>query len=273
MRLLARAIALLFLSLTFSITTRAATVSNSDLPGSIQSCITASTCFVSNTSSYDSGTASAFQIIQPTGSGAEFNWLMRYTLVPPSGQSRINPPQTDSFSGYLWMLAKGTYSATETAHPFTLYLDKMSPTPFSMFGQTGDLSLFMPTADLVAGSSYRTYGLDYYNNSYSFGDLSGEVPEPCVAEGCETHAQLNLVQLTYGNFGSAISLASFNPSDTRGLVYTQRSSYPGYGGNPSSTINDVQSFYVSAVPVPGAVWLFVSGLAVLVGVMQRTRRR
>jgi hypothetical protein len=227
---------------------------------------------VSNASTYDSGTASAFQITQNTGSGYENNWLLRYTLVPPSGQSRINPSQTDSFSGYLWMLAKSTYSATESAHPFTLYLDKVSPTPFNMFGQSGDMDLFMPTADLVAGSSYRTYGIDYSMNSYSFGELSGNVPLPCLAEGCETHAQLNLAQLKYLNFGSAgIHLTSFNPSDASGLVFTQRESYPCYG-DPSCAVNDVQSFYISAVPVPGALWLFGSGLVGLIGMMRRVRR-
>jgi hypothetical protein len=271
MSLLARASILLFLSLTFSITTRAATVTNSDLPGTIQSCITAHTCSVSNASTYDSGTASAFQITQNTGSGYENNWLMRYALVPPSGQSRIEPSQTDSFSGYLWMLAKDTYSATETAHPFTLYLDRVSPTPFNMFGQSGDLDLFMPTADVVAGSSYRTYGLDYNNNSYSYGELSGDVPLPCLAEGCEAHAQLNLAQLKYLNFGSGgIHLISFNSSDTRGLVFDQSSYYSGIlDGHP---INDVQSFYISAVPIPGALWLFGSGLVGLFGMMRRVRR-
>lgn len=272
MRLLARVIAPLFLALTFSMTVRAATVTNADLPGSIQSCITMATCFVSNTSSYDSGTASAFQIVQPTGSGIEYNWLMRYALVPPSGQSRINPTQNDGFSGYLWMLAKDSYSATETAHPFTLYLDKVSPAPFSMFGQSGDLELLMPSPDLLAGSSYRTYGIDYFLYSYDFGNLSGEIPSPCLAEGCETHAQLNLVQLTYGDFGSAFMLTGFSSSDSRGLVFMQNESFPCYG-DPSCAISDAQSFYVSAVPIPGAVWLFGSGLAGLIGVMRRVRRR
>lgn len=272
MRLLARIGVLLFLSLTFPITTHAATITTSDLPGTIQSCIASATCSVLNTSSYDSGTASAFQITQNTGSGLEQDWLMRYTLVPPSGQSRINPSQNDSFSGYLWILAKSSFSATETAHPFTLYLDKVSPTPFSMFGQSGDLNLFMPTSDVIAGGSYRTYGLDYSNNSYSYGNLTGEVPLPCLSEGCETHAQLNLVQLTYGNFGSAgIYLTSFNASDARGLVFTQSESYPCYG-DPSCAVNDMQSFYVSAVPVPGALWLFGSGLLGLIGMMRRSHR-
>ena len=190
---------------------------------------------------------------------------MRYTMVPPSGQSRINPSQTDAFSGYLWMLAKSTYSATETAHPLTLYLDKVAPTPFNMFGQNVDLSLTMTTADLVAGSGYRTDGLDGNNNIYSYGDLAGNVPVPCAAEGCETHAELNLLQLTYGNFGSVIALMSFNPLDARGLVYTQRSSFSCYGDISCAT-NDVQYFYVSAVPIPAAGWLFSSGLIGLIGI-------
>ena len=79
MRLCARAVVLLCFPLMFAVTTvQAATITTSDLPGSIQSCITSATCFVSNTSSYDSGTASAFQIAQNTGSGYENDWLMRY---------------------------------------------------------------------------------------------------------------------------------------------------------------------------------------------------
>lgn len=263
MRLLARGIILLFLSLTFPITVRAAFVTNSELPGTIQACVTAATCVVSNASSYDSGTASAFQIYQNIGSSWESNWLMRYTLAPPSNGS-----------GYLWMLAKNTYSASETAHPFTLYLDKVTPaSSYQDSNQNGGLDLFMSTADVVAGSAYQTYGLDYDNNSYDYGDLSGEVPLPCLAEGCESSARLNLVQLTYGSFGSAgIWLISFNPADTRALVYTQRIYSPCYA-DPYCGGELQSSFYINAVPLPGAVWLFGSGLAGLIGVMRRVRRR
>jgi hypothetical protein len=265
MHLRAQAGLLLFFPLLLSIPVRAATIVNADLPGSIQSCITAATCFVSNTSLYDSGTASAFQIQQAGGNGVESNWLIRYTLSPPSGQSRIDPPQNDALGGYLWMLAESTYSAVETDHLFTLFLDKVTPTPFSMFGEYGDLSLIMTTADLVAGSSYRIHGLDVDNESYSYGDLSGDVPLPCLAEGCETQARLNLVQLNYEVSGSDIHLTSFDPLDTRGLVFTQQSSFTCYG-DPSCATNDVQSFYVSAVPIPAAAWLFGSGLIGLLGI-------
>jgi hypothetical protein len=121
------------------------------------------------------------------------------------------------------------------------------------------------TFDLIAGCGYRTYGLDGDNNSYSNGDLSGNLSLPCVAEGCGTHAELNLVQLTYGNFGSVIALTAFNPSDARGLVYAQHSFFSCYGDISCAT-NDVQRFHVSAVPVPAAVWLFSSGLIGMTGI-------
>lgn len=271
MRLPVRASVLVCLPLAFSLTTaRAATVTTSDLPGPIQSCIAVATCFVSNVSSYDSGTASAFQMSQVTGTGSPDNdWLMRYTLAAPSGQSGTNWFPSESFSGYLWMVAPSSYSAAQSFASFTVYLDKVSPTPNSMNYQNGVINLDMSTADVLAGTSYRTTGLDYNNNSYSYGNLGGNIPGSCVSPGCESHAQINLAQLTYTNFGYAIYLTAFNPSDTRGLVYTQSSSYPGYNGDPSTAVNGVQSFYISAVPVPAAAWLFGSGLLGLMGVVRR----
>lgn len=155
MRLLPRATILLCTSLTFSFTTAgAATITTSDLPGSIQSCIAAATCFVSQTSSYDSATASAFQMTQSGN-----YWLMRYALASPSGQSGTNGFASESFSGNLWMLAPASYSTAQTFASFTLYLDKISPTPESMNNQNGVVNLMMPTADVLAGTSHRTIGL------------------------------------------------------------------------------------------------------------------
>jgi hypothetical protein len=128
----------------------------------------------------------------------------------------------------------------------------------------------MTTADMVAGSGYRTLGLDSNNDSYDYGYLSGDIPPPCLAENCMSYTQLNLAQLMYGDFGTQIGLYAFNPSDTRGLVYIRGTSSPGYPGGPGP-VGAEQSFYVSAVPLPGAVWLFGSGLLGLLGVSRRRK--
>lgn len=270
MRLLELATSLLLLSLAVSTPGRAATITNADLPSSIQSCIAANTCSVSNSSEYDSATASAFAITENTGGGPVTDVLMRYMLASPSGYSDSNPTQSGTYSGYLWVLAQTFYSASETAHPVTLYLDKVSPLPnMYLFNQYGDLTLTMSTADLVVGSGYITLACCSGGGSSS-GDLSGDIPYPCVADGCTSHAQLNLPQMAYGNFGSVIALYGFTSSDTRSLVYTQSSSYSGYNGdNGADSYNYVQSFNIGIVPLPASFWLFGSGLVGFVGVTRR----
>lgn len=236
----------------------AAVIGFSDLPGTIQSCVTDASCSVSFNSTYDSGTVSAFEITE----GAETNFLVRYTLAPPSAQTRLDPPLNEDLSGYLWMGVKFQYSASETDHPVTLFLDKVAPVPFSMFNQSGDLSLLVTTADLIAGSASRLSGLDVNNQPFDSGNLSGEIPLSCVAETCEIGAMLNLVQLSYVDFGaSGIFLQAFNPSDARNLVYAQHESFDGQ----DFPFNNTQSFNIPAVPLPGAFWLFASGLVALIG--------
>lgn len=244
---------------------RAMDVTVADLPATIQSCVTNATCSVNTTSLYDSATASAFAITDAGQAG----YLMRYTLAPPSGQdiTYLTPPST-SYSGYLWMQVQGFYSASQNADPITLYLDKVSPTPATIY-KGGDLTLYVAPADLLAGSSYVKSGLDSNNNGYVSGSLSGDVPIGCVAQGCSAFAQLNLAQLQFGQYGSTIYSTGFNPADTRTLVFSQGTADDGsVSGYPYSA---TQSFYVSAVPEPQFAWLYSSGLACLAAVMRRKR--
>jgi hypothetical protein len=242
-------------------------VSVSELPATIQSCITSGSCAVNYSGAYDSGTASAFEMVDlPSG---KWNWLVRYDLASPSGQTDINGIQNNPYGGYLWMQVASNYSASETAHPATLFLDKVTPAPGSLFNQSGDLSLFMTTADLLAGGASSTLE-DHGEYGYvGSGSLSGEVPLICLAEGCQISAQLNLVQLNYQSVGpDEIRMTGFNTIDTRGLVYSQRQSYFTYPEEFSSSTT--QAFYITAVPEPDASWLFGIGL---MGVVAAVRRR
>jgi hypothetical protein len=244
-------------------------VSFSELPATIQSCISAGSCLVDYSGgSYNSTTASAFAMVDlPSG---KWNWLVRYDLTPPSGQTDINGVQSSTYGGYLWMQVANNYSAAETAHPVVLFLDKVTPVPSNLFGQSGDLSLFMTTADLLAGGAYKTISYVSYDEYgiVSTGGLSGETPGLCLAVGCQTNAQLNLVQLNYQSFGSSgIAMTGFNPTDTRGLVYSQSSSY--FNGDPP--YGTTQSFYITAVPEPETFWMLGLGL-VSVAIAVRRRR-
>lgn len=261
------AVSVLLLSLS-TFPTAVHAVSISELPATIQSCIATGTCAVNYQSAYDSGTASAFSMFEVSGGQS---WLMRYNLVPPSGETVIGGWQNTAYNGYLWMQVANNYSAAETAHSVTLFLDKVTPVPGPVFGQGSDLFLFMTTADLLAGGAYNTLSyISYYDdpNFVESGNLSGEVPLICLAVGCQTSAQLNLVQLNYQSFGSAgIVMAGFDADDTRGLVYSQSyaylNGYPPYG--------TTQSFYITAVPEPETFWMLGFGL-LSVAIAARRRR-
>lgn len=247
-------------------------VAVSALPATIQSCIAAGSCAVNLTSSYSFDKVSAFQIHDASayqyGGYGSTDWLMRYELVPPTGETHFDGDtgvtQT-RFDGYLWMRVKGQYSASELAHPVTLFLDRVNPVPRSFYGQSSDLSLFMTTADLLAGGAYRqTLNSADYGN-YDKGSLSGELPGWPPLDS-QISAQLNLLQLTYLSVGSSIAMIGFDPSDARGLVYSQNVSEVYF---PSST---TQAFYISAVPEPQASWMFGLGLLAVFSVSRRNRK-
>ncbi|NJD04889.1 MAG: hypothetical protein FIA97_00125 [Methylococcaceae bacterium] len=256
-------LALASLALTAPVTAGAVTIAASELPNGIQSCVSSGICSVDPASAYDSARAAAFPILQDGAGGIEQNWLMRYTLAPSSVQSRSNPAQTETLGGYLWMLFKGQYAATETAHEVTLFLDKVSPTPFSFFGQSGDLSLSLTTDDLLAGGGRYEAGLTAGGGGFNSGHLAGELPLPCVADGCGAAVQLNLLQLSYADNGSALVFRAFEPTDPRGLVFSQRSYYQG--GDPLTAFDDRQTFAVGAVPLPASIWLLGSVVLGLAG--------
>jgi hypothetical protein len=99
-------------------------------------------------------------------------------------------------------------------------------------------------------------------------DLGGSALAPCLAEGCLATADLNLIYLTYVQSGNTAT-AQFYPTDERRLLYKLTNQYdetPENGGFSTS-----QSYYVASVPVPGAVYVFGSGLLSLISISRRKR--
>lgn len=264
---------LLSLSL-FPMAAQAVSISYADLPQTLRSGFYE----VSLSSLYSSGTASAFSYYDRTNQ-ANSGWLMRYDLTSPSGEAAIDDSQARAFDGYLWMQVKHSYIVTTAPHAVTLFMDQVTPSPSALFGQNdpaftpyadanGDLSLFVTTADLLAGQSYVTLADNGEYGYSSGGSLSGELPVLCLAEGCQMRMQLNLVQLRFATSGTSVQFAGFNPGDTRGQVFTQTLAYYTYETDYGTT----QTFAISAVPEPSAFWMFAGGLG-LVAALARRRAR
>lgn len=260
MRSLPIVIPFLLGSLAVSMQSQAAIALNSALPESIRA------------------TTSAHLMGSDIGSGVSvfsygLSWLVRYDLAAPSGQTDIDGDLTSAYDGYLWMKIQDSYSTASNMHAITLYRDRVTPVPGNFFGQNdggaysdanGDLSLFLTTSDLLAGSAFYTYS-DPGPGSYEAGALTGELPTICLAEGCHIGATLNLVQLQYQVSGTSIQM-NFNPGfDTRGLVYQQSRGYFGAG------YSDTQTFAISAVPEPSVLAMLGCGLGMVAFAARRRR--
>lgn len=164
MRALPIATILFLFSTSIPFSAQAVSITNAELPSTIQACITSGSCLVNHTSGYNYGQVSAFAINDystrsraGTVWGSTNDWLVRYDLVAPSSQTNIDNVQTQAFDGSLWMRVNSVYLAAETGHPVTVFLDKVTPVPYPSYSQYGDLSLFMTTADLLAGALLLTY--------------------------------------------------------------------------------------------------------------------
>ena len=190
-------------------------------------------------------------------------WLMRYTLYAPSGENGVTA------EGYIWMSANQQYAASESYHKVTLYTDAVAPTPTNLWINNAThpemLTLGLNSADLIAGSGYLFYGLDANNTLNSTGDLQTYADTgtagllPCLAQGCEVRAQLNLANLRYSDSASLGLVASFDPVDPRALLYTQSSDYyPADAGGEAYHVT--QNYFVQSVPLPASAGLLAFGL-------------
>lgn len=249
-------------------------VSAAVLPNEIQDCIFNAVCSTPVLVQQ----APTFSAYSYSDGGAD-KFLFEYGLWPSSNESTNFG--TTQLSGAAWLSANAVYDLTQERHFFTLYLDGVTPTPTNLwvFDSDGlDVGLSMPTADLLAGSSFfrlwedqdaggfflegelGTLG-DQGQGFYPLADNHSFVP--CLADTCEVGAELNLLNMQYQQSGSIAQLI-LDPDDQRGLLYSQYRDWAG-----GDTWYRSQSYEV--VPVPPAVWLFGSGFIGLLSVARRKR--
>jgi hypothetical protein len=278
----AQSTSVLFATSLFCIPAGAATISSSDLPAAIQSCISAGDCYLpNNTSAADVGNAAVFDFFDSVNSTPDSKYLVRYDLVAPSAyhvdSEYIDPSDdtrhtinsTSPFDGYLWLLVNDRYSLASGAHALTLYMDKVSPSIYTNYPAGSTINLTLTSTDLLDGSAYRKSGLDGF--PIDEGSL-GVNPEPVLlAEDPSWYlAELNLVYLVYAQNGgfADLDIDSLNPADGRALVFGATT----YWANSFEATHGLaaETYYTQTpVPLPPAVWMFLAGLALLVKTSRR----
>ena len=261
---------------------QASTATFQELPDEVQGCLQAGTCFLSGNSNADFGNASFFDYTTFTPlEGVVNRQLVRYDLTPPSSKAHNLTSTYDSelddfgysaLDGAVWLAADTSYDLSASRHTFTLYLDRVSPTPDNLWGWyehplTKIISI--STEELLAG--HGNYSIDYANDYASADSLllhamPGDAGYPylsCIE--CSVNIDFNLVGLQYLNFGP-LAMLTTNSQDTRALLYSE-SSYQHEGSYYGSMS---QSFYVATVPEPSSWAMLLAGVG-LVGWAARRR--
>lgn len=199
-------------------------------PAEIQACISGGAC-TGPVQVQQTSTFTAYLYFD----GGTQKFLLEYVLGHASNESTNQ--NTTQLSGNAWLSADAVYDLTQERHLFTLYLDRVTPTPTNLwvFDSDGlDVGLSLTTADLLAGSGFfhlgETSGSEFFLEGElgTLGDLGqGGYPlgenhsfVPCLAATCEVGAELNLLNIDYVQVGSTAELA-IDPTDQRTLLYSQ----------------------------------------------------
>lgn len=267
--------------ITLSTNLSAISVDVSELPADVQACHTAGTCQVILDSFFDmpntSGSMSADGMVNPFSmnafylvdtSNGQLDYLLRYNVVNPSATLLEDTVQL--LAGNVWLRADSQYSPGVSTTQ--LYLDRVDPLPWNFFvGHTDGLSLDIELSQqaLLGGSGHQQVGCcdepSYTGNMSILSDMYGEALLPCLAEGCYASAHLNLLYLLFSDpDGDGVLQLDINPFDSRGLLFAVHS-YDPYGGLEGTGSGSSQSYYVSSVPLPPALYFLGWGLLTLIG--------
>ncbi len=251
-------------------------IDNLVLPSQLQACVDTNECTVDVGPTTVIGQMAAYSFVDNRQGAAVSGYALHYSLLPPSGESDSNSGITP-YGGDIWLTVQDSYDLTLDSNLITVYTDTVNPQPNNILNDSNglDIDVLMANTALLAGSGFEITGLDAGNAVISQGnmqlqsDFGGTALLTCVAEGCQATADLNLIYLSYIQSGN-LAVLQFNQDDSRGLLYeltSEFSALPENGG-----FSTAQSYYVAAVPVPAAFWLFASGLLGLVGMVGRKSR-
>lgn len=253
----------------------AASITLSDLPGEIQTCVGNAECLLgpnSLTSVSDHQGASLFQYHEVDGNGITQKFLVRYTLT---NAYQVSYDMVTPSSGYIWLGGNTQYSTAGPTHDFTLYLDQVSPLPRDLadfsasFGTP--IQIGLSTTDLLAGGAgwsiyaEESEGFVVHESGTLVTDGVTADSSLCLAGGCGADAMFNTVFLQFLDSGATLDLLPIlNAADTRSTLYRQRTYYDD-GNEEFWASYEEQVHSVQAVPIPGAALLFMSGLVGLIG--------
>ncbi len=255
-------------------TTHAIVIYPNDLPSAISSS-NCPNCYVDTTSFIDLPYMSVFYMTSYKASSGTYEQsrLIRHKLQSnskltsianrlDSNGNTITTTTITPYQGYLWMEAPVAILNPNSPHQFNIYTDKITPdpdkSPINLYNDAPSTwSFTMPTRSVLAGgaSHYDSGhdGISYYQTG-NLSVLNGLFT--CIE--CSINVKLNLIGLDYSS-----GIANFYGDDHRGLLLQ----YDDYFGSFGKTRN----FSVSAVPLPAASWLFLSGLMGLLGLSRRRK--
>lgn len=247
--------------------------SSAFLPQSIQSCLDQGDCSVAEDSVFDAQGIAAFNYQEDDFSG----YLLRYTLATPSSATdisesvNINPasgstapaPEITPLDGSVWLQVAKRY--VNGSGKVSLYFDQVTPLEKSVvqrLGATNDYPSvlhFQLSADgFTNAGAFERLVLDA-NGSHESGDLVAAEPlPPCLAQGCSTFQELNLLGIQFVAEDDDLVL-QFAGDDKRHKLYTETSAYSGNLGTEYHS----REYFISSVPLPGAWLLWLTGVATL----------
>lgn len=252
------------------------------LPAPLQGCWTNGDCSIDTESSFESGGIAAFRYLSADFSG----YLFRYALVSPSvatnvymdGQNPLEPQPIETnvaLSGNVWLQVADSYSVSASSRPLTLYREQISPSQQAILPRSSYadeypnvLNFELSASSLLASSAYHTMtfnGLDFSES----GDLIAAEPLlTCLADGCGTHQELNLIGMSFVQAGDQL-LLQFAANDGRAKLYSEAMRYDNaqYG-----SLNQ-RDWYVQPVPLPAAWLVWLSGLGLIAGRCTKTVKR